>query len=147
MSADRRCKPWLLALEDEVCGFDELSHDGDDGDLGRLSIGQEALCEGLQGGIGSFGGEGGQVEQAARAAPAAGDEAGAAMLAAVAVEGGDPDQGGGLSAFHGAELGHSHDESGRDNGADAGQAEQQTIAGLQVLVGLDPRQDVGGEPP
>ena len=33
------------ALEDEVCGLDELSHDGDDGDLGRLAVVEQPLGE------------------------------------------------------------------------------------------------------
>ncbi|MDB5433712.1 MAG: hypothetical protein JWP35_4828, partial [Caulobacter sp.] len=29
--------PWLAASEDEVCGLDELSHDGDSDQLGRFT--------------------------------------------------------------------------------------------------------------
>lgn len=43
-------KPWLASLEDEVGGLDELSHDGDDGDLAGFFAGDELAGEGLEGG-------------------------------------------------------------------------------------------------
>ena len=50
--------PWLIAFDDEVCGFDELSHDGDEDFPGLFSGGGEAVGEGSESGVASAGGEG-----------------------------------------------------------------------------------------
>ena len=42
MSKPQLLKPWLASLEDEVGGLDQLSHDGDDGDLAGFFAGDES---------------------------------------------------------------------------------------------------------
>jgi len=63
-------------------------------------------------------------------------------LAAVAVEGGDADQGCGLAAPHPAQFRHADQQGGGDDGADARQGDQQAVAGQQVRMGLDRCQDL-----
>ena len=50
-------EPRLATAEDEICGLDELSHDGDDGDSQGLAALNEALGEGFQTGIAALGAE------------------------------------------------------------------------------------------
>jgi hypothetical protein len=77
-------------LEHEVGGFDELSHDGDDDELGRFASGGELVGEGFQGRVVAPGGDGGEVEQAPWPASAACDEAQALVLAGVRSKGATP---------------------------------------------------------
>ncbi len=130
-------------MEDEVGGFDELSHDGDDGQLDGLSTGEEGLVEGFEAGVVALGGEAGEVEHPPDAGPAAGDEAQALPLAAVAVEGGDAGEGGGLAPAHLSQLGHADGQAGGDDGTEAGDGEQQPEAGCKVLVGLEGLEHLG----
>ena len=138
-------EPWRVALEDEVCGLDELAHDGDDGDLLGLSALDEALGEGSEAVIAAPCGHGGEVEHAAWPAAPAGDEAQTFPLAAVAVVGSHADQGGGLAPAQGAEFGHPHHQGGGDHRPHARQREQQTQARQEVGVGLDHAQDLADE--
>src|SRR5579862_8866347 len=103
MSGCGLTEPGLAAGEDEVGGRDQAPGDGDGDDLGRLGAVGEALGEGLEGGIAALGGEGGEIDHSPGSLPAPGDEALALELAAVAVEGGDAQQGGGLTPLHLAE--------------------------------------------
>src|SRR5690606_19196840 len=77
--------PWGFAFEDDVGGFDELSHDGDEDEFLWLAVLFEAVGEGLEVGVAAAGGEGGDVEHAPWPAAAAGDAAGAVPGAGVAV--------------------------------------------------------------
>ena len=135
--------PWASSGEDEVGGLDELSHDGDDCDLGLLALGDEAVGEGSELWIALPGGQSGQVEQAPWSSAAADDEAGALELGGVAVERGDAGERGGLTSVHGTELRHADDVAGGDDRPEAGKGEQQPEAGEQILVRLDALEDVG----
>ena len=98
--------PGGLLLAEGVAEHQQLAHAGDQGHLGRLAGGDEALVVGPQAGIEARGGQGGHVQHGTdRSAPA---PAAAAPTpgAAVAVEGGHADQGGDLLAGAGAEFGH-----------------------------------------
>src|SRR5882757_4293786 len=87
--------PFLAAGDHDVEDDDQLTHAGDEGDLGGLSFGDQALVVVLENRVAAGGGaDDGQEEQVAQLSPATLDEASSAMLAAVVVVGGDPDQGG-----------------------------------------------------
>ena len=61
----------VLFAEHGVEGDDELSHGGEDGELGGLSVGGEALKEAVQGMVlAAQGGEGGHVEDLSHVAAA-----------------------------------------------------------------------------
>ena len=66
--------PGLVALEHQVGGLDEFSHDGGGDELGGLAVVKQAICEGFQAGVAAFGGEGGEVDETAGPAPSAADE-------------------------------------------------------------------------
>jgi hypothetical protein len=101
-----------LPREHEVCGFDELSHDGDDGDLGRFSGVAQALGEGFEARVEALGGDGGQVEHVARASPSAADEGLALPLSRLSIEGRYAEQGGGLPAPEVSQFGHADQQAG-----------------------------------
>ena len=75
---------------------DELSHDGDEGDLGLFSCGAESVIDGLEVWIAARGGKGGHGEGAAQLRASAADMAGAGLLAAIAGDGGEAGDHGGL---------------------------------------------------
>ena len=133
-------RPGLLTLEDEVCGFDQLSHDGDEGDLRGFAVVDQALGEGLERGVASAGGHGGDIEQASGPASSPGDEPLALVGARVSVAGGHADQGGGLAPAHGAQFGHAHDQAEGDDGPHARQGAHQVEAPRQVGPGVPARQ-------
>ena len=112
--------PEAILAEQSVEQADELTHDGDEGDLVRLAAGREAFVAGLGGGFAADRRHRGHVEQAAGMCAAATDGASAAMLSGVAVEGGEAEQRGGLAAAEAAEFGHVGAEAGGSDGTAAG---------------------------
>ena len=86
----------------------------------RFAEGGEAFVAGLGDGFAADRGGGGHVEQVARVEATATDAAVAAVLAGVAVEGGEAEQGGRLAAVEAAEFGHVGTEAGGIDGAEAG---------------------------
>ena len=81
--------PQAVFAEEGVEQADEPAHDGDDGDLVGLAVGGEALVAGLGGRLATDRRQGRHAEQLTGLGPAATDGAGAAVLAGVAVEGGE----------------------------------------------------------
>src|SRR5215470_5577269 len=91
--------PGLLAGDHCDQDVHEFAQAGDEGDLLELAVGDEAIVVGLEDGVVLGGGtEHGHVEDAAQLLASAGDAAGAGVLAAVVVVGGDADEGGDLGA-------------------------------------------------
>ena len=82
----------------------ELAHDGGEGDEVMLAVGFEALVKGAQDGIAPGGGEGGHEEAMANLPAPTADGTGAAKSPAVAIERGQPGQGGDGLTAEGAEL-------------------------------------------
>ena len=116
--------PWCVAFEDDVCGFDELSHEGNEDKLFGFAVGLEPLGECLEVGIAAFCGECGDVEHASGSAAATGDEAGARMGARVSVMRSHADQACRLAVLHVAQFGHADEHAGGNDGSEAGQAHQ-----------------------
>src|SRR5215207_10587736 len=94
------CIPGGVVADHGVQGGDNLSHDGDDGDLRFLPGGREALVEGFERRIISTGSHGRHVEYSPDRCAAAPDAAHAFEFATVEVVGGDPDDCGDLPAAH-----------------------------------------------
>ena len=129
--------PEAILAEQGVEQADELAHDGDEGDLVRLAAGEESFVEGLGRGFATDRGQGRHVEQVARLGAAAADGAAAAVLAGVAVEGSEAEQGSGLAAAEGAELGHVGAEAGGGDGAATGDRADAGGAAGECGVGGD----------
>ena len=129
--------PETILAEQGVEQADELAHDGDEGDLGRLAAGEESFVEGLGRGFATDCGQGRHGEQVARLGAAAADGAAAAVLAGVAVEGSEAEEGSGLAAAEGAELGHVGAEAGGGDGAAAGDRADDGGAAGECGVGGD----------
>jgi hypothetical protein len=104
---------------DGVEDDEELSGDGDEGELGRLAGLAQALVEGAQDGVEARAVHGREVERGADGGPAPADVAHPAQLPAVAGEGSDADQGGDLSASEVAELRQVDQQGARCAGSDA----------------------------
>src|SRR5688500_9863513 len=110
-SGDRPCcgssgAPWLTCAEDGVEDGEEASHAGDDGDHLRASPGGELGVAGAEDRVPADGGERGHEEDVADGGSAARDGPVAAHGPAVAVDGGDTDEGGGLAPVEAPEFGH-----------------------------------------
>jgi hypothetical protein len=97
----------------------ELAHGGDESDLLALAGPQESEVEPANDGVETRGDQRGHVQSAAHGGPSAPDVSGAREGAAVAVERGDPDQGGDLPASELAELRELGNEGGGGGGPDA----------------------------
>ena len=82
--------PEAVLCDEGVGEDDELSHDGDEGDLGLFSCGAELVIDGLEVWIAARGGKGGHVEGAAQLRASAADMAGAGLFAAIAGDGARP---------------------------------------------------------
>ena len=129
--------PQAVFAEEGVEQADEPAHDGDEGDFVGLAVGGEALVAELGGRLATDRGQGRHVEQMAGLGPAATDGAGAAVLAGVAVEGGEAQQRGGLTAAQGAEFGHAGTEASGVDGAEAGDRLNDGVATGEHGVGRD----------
>ena len=129
--------PEAVLAQEGVEQAGESAHDGNEGDLVRLAAGDEALVAGLGGRFPAHRGQGCHVEQMARLGAAAADGAVAAVLSGVAVEGGEAEQGGGLAAAKGAELGHVSAEAGGVDGTEAGDRLDDGVAAGELGVGSD----------
>ena len=102
-----------------------------------LAVGGEALVAGLGGRLATDRGQGRHVEQMAGLGPAATDGAGAAVLAGVAVKGGEAQQRGGLTAAQGAEFGHAGTEASGVDWAEAGDRLNDGVTTGEHGVGRD----------
>ena len=111
--------PGGLRAAEGVGEHEQLAQAGDERHLGRLAGGDEALGEGLDARVVAGGRQGGHVERVAHLGAAAPAAAPPAPGAAVAIEGGHPDQGGDLLAGAGAQFGHVGQPGGGGHGADA----------------------------
>lgn len=100
-------------------------HAGDHSDFEGFACGAEFLIMVSDDVVASDGGEGGHVEGASDDFSAAADDAIAAELSAVAVHGGNADEGGGLLARAATEFGEIEDENAGGLGSDAGDAGEQ----------------------
>src|SRR5258708_20293283 len=138
--------PFSAAAEHGIEGDDELSHDRDDGDLGLLAGGAEALLEGLEVGVPDGGGLSGHEEDASNIGAAAEDTAQAAHFAAVEVVGHDADEGGDLAVGDVAEFGQQGDQGGAKDRTDAAHRADQLLAGREVRLGGDRLDDALVEP-
>src|SRR6202020_2440904 len=129
--------PGSVFADEGVCQDHELSGDGDDGGLGRLSLCDEALEEGLESGIETRCGECSQVEDTAHGGPSSPDDAHSFTLARVVGDRREAGQQGDLSSTAAAELGQAGDERCCDPRAAAWNRRQDGIASGQAVVGLD----------
>ena len=127
---------WIFeeAVEEAVEEDEELAETGGEGKEGFLAADQELLVMGLEGAVVADGGEGGHEKDAADGAPAAGDATGALEEAAVAVVGGDSDEGHQGLVAEQVQFGGSGHESGGDHRADAGHGTQPPNFGRELDV-------------
>lgn len=124
--------PQPICAEERIGKDDELSHDGDDGDLGRFSGGDEGLIFGFHVGVEAGCDEGWHVECLAQDGTTASDMATPAMLAAVSGNGRKPSEAGDLLVLQLAELGHFDEHGNGCQRADAGDRDQDLEAGKQI---------------
>ena len=115
----------------------EPAHDGDDDHFVGLALGGEALVAGSGGWLAANRGLGGHAGEMAGLGPSAADGAADGLLAGVAVEGGEAEQGGDLAAAEGAELGHGGAEAGSVDGPEAGDRMDDGVAAGERGVGGD----------
>ena len=130
-------------LGDEEVGEDgELSGDGDEGELGGLSVGAQASVEGSDIGVVAGGGEGGEIEHAAHRGAAAADDALAVALAGLVGDGGEAGEHGDRFVGEAAELGEAR-RSGwpRRSAPKPGIEVRMAKRRAKPCVGLDARQD------
>ena len=105
-------------------------------DFGWLAGREQALVAGPEARIAADRRQGGHVEHGVYTGAAAPDAAAAAPGAAVAVEGGDPDQGGDLLAGAGAQFRQFGQQGGGGHGPDARNALQLDGTAAQGGLGL-----------
>ena len=127
----------FLILEHEIEDGQELAHAGNGGDFEGLAGGDQAVGEGLDGGVEAHGGQGGHVEGGADVRPAAEDGAFAAQGARIAVERGDADEGGDLLAIEFAQFGQAREQLAGGGLADARGTGEDLELAAPILVGLD----------
>src|SRR5438105_6561799 len=84
--------PHSAFADEDVGEHDELSGDGNDGELGGFSSGDEATEEGFHIGVKAGGGDGGEIEDAPYVGLAAPDDADALALAGLISDGGEAGQ-------------------------------------------------------
>src|SRR5689334_9780149 len=116
--------PRFAVSHDGIEDGDELSHGGDEGDLGPFTGLTQTAIEGLQGWIEPHANQGCHVEGTAHRLTATADMALAAILPAVVVDWRNTDQGCDLLVVDGAEFGQFGEEHGsgqRPNTLDAGE--------------------------
>jgi len=135
----------VFLFEDQVCRLDDLPHDGDEDDLGRLAAGCEPVGEGLEARIRTPCGQCGHVDEAPWSLASAADEALALPCAAVAIERSNPEQGAGLAVIHGAEFGHADHQGCGVDGADAGKRRDEIEAPGEIGAGADASDQVCSE--
>jgi hypothetical protein len=99
---------------------EDFAHRRDERDLGRFAGGAQPLIEGANDRVVPRGDERGHVEAVADGAPAASDRAGAAVLAAVAIEGRHADEAGDLLSGQAPEFGQGGQEQARRRAPDTG---------------------------
>src|SRR5215216_3985888 len=84
--------PHSAFADEDVGEHDELSGDGNDGELGGFSGGDEAIEEGFHIGVEAGGGDGGEIEDAPYVGSAAPDDADTLALAGLISDGGEAGQ-------------------------------------------------------
>src|SRR5262249_43925006 len=119
--------PCSTIAETRVEGCDDVSHDGDDDDLGFFVGGSEAFVEGFEGGTVTACTEGGHIKDVTDRHPTTIDAAVSLELAAVEVIGCEADEGGDLFAAHLPEFWQQGDEREGQHRADAWHRGQQLI--------------------
>ena len=130
-------QPEAVCAEEGVEQAGKPAHDSDESNFVRFAVGGEALVAGLGGRLVANRGHGGHVEQVAGLGAATTDGAAAAVLAGVAVEGGEAEEGGGLAAAEAAEFGHGGAEGGGVDGAEAWDRLDDGVATGEFGVGSD----------
>src|SRR5580700_5936784 len=105
--------------DESICEDDELSGNGDQGDLWRFSMLSQALVEGLHVGIKARGAERGEIEDAAHDGASAPDDAEPITLAGLIRDWGEAGEHGDLLGGRAADLGEASKESCRDRKAEA----------------------------
>ena len=130
-------QPEAVCAEEGVEQAGKPAHDSDESNFVRFAVGGEALVAGLGGRLVADRGHGGHVEQVAGLGAATTDGAAAAVLAGVAVEGGEAEEGGGLAAAEAAEFGHGGAEGGGVDGAEAWDRLDDGVATGEFGVGSD----------
>ena len=100
--------PGLVGADHGVEGDHHLAHGGNEGFFVGTAFGDEALIEGLGGGVEADGAQGTHEQGRAYAAASAFEVALSAALATVVIEGSQASQGGDRLVGGGAELGHAH---------------------------------------
>ncbi len=111
-------------------------HGGDQGDLPGFAPGDQARVEGPDHGIGPGGGERGHVQSLPHRGPTAPDGALSPEVAAVAVEGRDPDQGRQGAVGQLAQFGQFRQQDAGHHAADAGDAPEELGLFLPCGMGL-----------
>ena len=139
--------PGLIAREHGVEDNDQLAHAGDEGDLGLLAPGAQALVVGLEHRIVLGGGAHDRhKEELAELAASAPDVALAFALAAVVVEGRGADEGGGGFVADAPEFGQPGDYAGGRLTGEARHARDDFGPSRESRVGFDFGGDRGFEP-
>ena len=142
----RRRVPGLIAREHRVEDDDQLAHAGDEGDLGFLAPGAQALVVGLEHRVVLGGGAHDRhIEEVAELAASALDVARAFALAAVVVVGRGADEGGGGLVADAPEFGQPGDQAGDRLIAEPRHALDDFGPSRERRVGLDLGGDGGVE--
>ena len=110
---------------------------GDEGDLGLFSCGAESVIDGLEVWIAARGGKGGHGEGAAQLRASAADMAGAGLLAAIAGDGGEAGDHGGLLVRERADFGKADDQGDSRRGPDPRDRGQDGEPPGQARIGGD----------
>lgn len=135
--------PQAIISDKGIEDSSELSHGGDESDLGRFAGVVQAAIEDTESVVMANGIERGHVEGAADRGTATGDMPLAAELSAIVIDGCDPDQSGELLVLDTAEFGELGEKDGRGCRTDALDAGQNGLAVRQGMVGFDGRRDCG----
>lgn len=137
--------PASICFEQCVCGDDELSHDGGDGDLGGFSCCDELLVFGFQVRVVARCDEGRHVESLPDIAASAAYEALAFPLPGLARDGSEAGERCGLLVLEGAKLGHRGDDLIGGQRSHAGDAGEDLVPTGECGIGGDQVGNLGVE--
>ena len=129
--------PASICFEQGVCGDDELSHDGGDGDLGGFSCCDELLVFGLQVRVVASSDEGRHVESLPDIGSAAADEALAFPCAGLSCHRSETGEASGLLVLEATEFGHRGDELVGSERPDASDAGEDLVSAGECCIGGD----------
>ena len=104
------CRRKAGIFSEEIGEEDEFAHEDSEGEFFGFSGKEEALVEDFEDGVITGGDEGGHVKSVADLRSTTTDEALAAELATIVIEGGDAGEGGGLGVGECSEFGHEGNE-------------------------------------